>query len=344
MAGVQGESTDTGTDDSAEIGKFTGFSVKDGEVQEAPKKSGGVAQGLETPAQKAAAAKAAAAAKGNDDDDEGTEKPDKTEQHKSAQDRINKAVAKQRNAERERDDLRTGNDALTKRLDALEARLSAGTATPAQRQEAKAQAAKVDGEPKAEEYEFGEADIKFIRDTARWEVKQELAEQAAAKKQDKKAKEQSNEQQETGKAWATFFAAGAEKFGDDYEDTVRNEDLKVGPTLAALLLDSLNGVDIAFDIASDPELGKKVSAMTVARQAAWFGSYEETNYPSPSGDAEEEDEEKVAKPAPKAPPSKPISRAPKPPVHKNRGGGSSESASADTDDFAAFERMAKTQR
>lgn len=320
--------------------KFTGAATHDGEPLPATaKQTEGKAKGV-TPSKAAREAAATKTAKKDEPEgDEGEEGDGETVAAtpavKSAQDRINKAVAKQRIAERER-------DALTKRLDAMEARLNAPAAkTPLQQQAA----AKEGAEPKPEDYTYGEADVKFIRDTARWEVRQELAESKAKEAKTVQTQQLTAAQTAAVKALDDFYAKGTTEFGDDFRDAVTSEDIKITQSLAELLLDSDHGVDIAWDIASDPDLGKKVSAMTASRQAAWFGSYEEQNYSSDSEGAEEEEEEAVttvAKPAS----TKPTSRAPKPPVHKNRGGGKTETnVSGDTNDFAAFERQAlKAQR
>lgn len=324
--------------DAVEINKFAGESYEDGKKVTKEVKTGKEAPAkFQTPAQKAAAAAAETGAADEDDDDDDApavkQKPSKT-----VQQRIDIAVAKQRQAERDR-------DAATTKYSALEARLAAleKGKTPSQQQQSKV--IDPDKEPDPENYDFGEADTKFIKDLARWEVKQELK---ADKNKDALAKQSDEQKAANDKAQKSldkFFAAGSEKFGEDFQDKVTSEDIKISPMLAKLMLDSENGVDIAFDIASDAKLAKKVSAMSgdPARQAAWFGSYEDQHYSSDTADAEDEDEDEDETPPVKT--SKPaVSRAPKPPAHKNRGGGSSESQSAATSDFAAFERMATKQR
>lgn len=347
MSDKNGEATVDTT--SEELGKFTGFAVHDGEtIKPEAKQTGGKAQGVEktTPAKAAAATKAAPTKRGSDDeddagDDDDTVAPAAEQRAKSAQDRINKAVAKQRSAERER-------DAATARFTSLESRLAAiegGRATPAaqtaQTPSQRAAVSQQDPEPDVAKYEYGEADAKYIRDLARWEVRQELAAAETRKTQQAQQQQLTTEQQKEQKQRDDFFAKGAAKFGDDFESIVGNESIKIALPLYLLLLDSDNGTDIAFDIASDPDLGKKVSAMTPARQAAWFGSYEEANYSSDTADADGETEEEET---PVVKPSKPISKAPPPPKHKNKGGGKSETTTADTNDFAAFEAMASKQR
>lgn len=347
MAGVN-QSTSGGTNetpegqnaldmDAAEINKFAGEAYEDGKPvsTQTPKNGKEAAAKPQTPAQKAAAI---AAAK-DEDGDEGTDdnaaevKTHKTD--KTIQQRINIAVGKQRQAERDRDAANTRYSALEARL----AKLEGGGQTPAQ----KAQTAKdPNAEPDPKDFPYGEADEAYIRAVARYEVRQELKDQQESGKKEQLTAAQKAENEATKAAIGKFFEAGAKKFGDDYQEKVSDENIKISPTLVKLLLDSDNGVDIAFDITADADLAKKVSAMTPERQAAWFGSYEDQHYSSDTADADEEDDE-GEKPEVKTP-SKPVSRAPKPPVHKNRGGGSSEAVTAATSDFAAFERMATKQR
>lgn len=349
MAGLNDNNTSGGTnedvgnamDDAAELNKFSGEVYEDGKkVSEQESKTGKEApQKFQTPSQKAAAAAAAGGTKTTDEgeeDEDGEVKPN-TSKDPTIQKRINIAVGKQRQAERER-------DAANAKFTAMEARLAALEKTPAQ----KATEAKVkdpNKAPVADDYDYGEADIEFIKDTVRYETRKELG---AVKETETKVAQTAAQKANEAAAQAElnkFFAAGKEKFGDDYEEKVTSEDMKITPQLAKLLLDSKNGIDIAFDLTADPKLAAKVSALAgdPVKQAAWFGSYEDKYYPSDTADADE-DEDEGTKPEVKTPTSKPISRAPKPPEHKNRGGGSSEAATASTSDFAAFERMATAKR
>lgn len=348
MAGLNDNDTKGGTnedvgnamDDAAELNKFAGESYEDGKkVSEQESKTGKEAPAkFQTPAQKAAAAAAAGGTKDADEDDgEGDDDaPAGKAKDPTIQKRINIAVGKQRQAERER-------DAANAKFTAMEARLAALEKTPAQ----KAASEKVkdpNKAPVAEDYDYGEADLNFIKDTVRYETRKELG---AVKENETKTQQtaaQKVAQDNAQKELDTFFANGAVKFGEDFQEKVTSEDMKITPQLAKLLLDSKNGIDIAFDLTADTKLAAKVSALAgdPAKQAAWFGSYEDKYYPSDTADADEdedEDEAPVVKPT-----SKPISKAPKPPAHKNRGGGSSEAATASTSDFAAFERMATSKR
>lgn len=355
MAGVN-QSTSGGTNetnegqnaldmDAAEINKFAGESYEDGKVitTQTPKTGKEVAAKPQTPSQKAAATAAAKGAEVDDDDgdDDDTGADKRTPDHKSAQARINIAVGKQRQAERERD----ASTASFKALEARLAKLEAGGGTPAQ-QAAAAKVIDPNAEPDPANYDYGEADLKYVRDLARYETRKELG---AIKETEKKQELTAAQQQanaDATKALDKFFKAGTTKFGENYKEMVSNDDIKITPQLVKLMLDSDNGVDIAFDLASDEKLAAKVSALAGSpdKQAAWFGAYEAQHYSSDTADADEDEDGKEEEiPAAKVA-SKPVSKAPKPPVHKNRGGGSSEAASASTSDFAAFERMANAKR
>lgn len=352
MAGVN-QSTEGGTNetaegqnaldmDAAEINKFAGEVYEDGKkVSSQEAKTGKETPAkTQTPAQKAAAA-AAAAKDGEDEDeheDDGAETKQNGPRDPTIQKRINIAVGKQRQAERERDAATANYKALEARLAKLEA---GGGKTPAQQA---TEQKDPNAEPSPDDYDFGEADVKYIKDLAKWEVRQELKAQKTGAEKEQLTAAQRAQNDAAQKSLDKFFKAGAAKFGEDYQEKVSDESIKISPTLAKLLLDSDNGVDIAFDITADANLAKKVSAMTPERQAAWFGSYEDQHYSSDTADADEDELDEDEKPEVKVTASKPVSKAPKPPNHKNRGGGSSESATAATSDFAAFERMASKQR
>ncbi len=316
------ETNDNSLSPEADLASFKGFATKDGEVI-APKAD----KTADKPVKTAPAADkvAARADSSDDDDDSGAD-----QRHKSAQDRINKAVGRQRAAERERDRLAAENATTKARIDALEARLNGGS-----QQQQTQQRAKVDpNAPNPADYEYGEADIKFIRDLTAYEVRKELAADKETQSKSQQTQEQARQQAALIKARDKFLAAGETKYGADFEDLVTIDELKISPTLAQLLLDSDVGVDIAYELASDPDEAKKVSAMAPHRQAAWFGR-KETEFSSESSDADEEDDNpSVVK----------TTKAPKPPTLKNRGGGSSQPISAATNDFAAFERMASKQK
>lgn len=340
-SGVEAGDTDNNAlnNDAKELAKFTGEVYQDGVKQAPAAKAPAAGAKAQTPAQKAAAAAAeSAGTDADDDDDDGDDEATKRDRSRTTQARINKAIGKQRQAERDRDAANARYTAMEQRLAKLE-----GGKTQQQTKQVDP-----DAEPKAEDYDYGEADLKYIKDLAKYETRQELKNQKEKGVKDEQTAAQKAAAVAVDKAFKAFFDAGTEKFGENFHAQVSDESIKITQPLAALLLDSEHGIDIAFDISSDAALAKKVSAMSPERQAAWFGSYEEQHYSSDTADADDDDEgdeEPVtpAKPA-KAATSKPISQAPKPPAHKNRGGGSSEQVSGSTSDFAAFERMALAKR
>lgn len=299
-----------------------GFATKDGEVTSRGGKP------VEAPARQAAqpAVKAKAPAEG--DDQAQGQAGDDSQRHKSAQARIDRAVGRQREAERER-------DALRSRLDAIEARLNGnGHAQQPQQQQRQAP---TDGAPDVTKYEYGELDARYIRDLARYEARQEFqAQQENVKRQDTSAAQERANAEWRAKA-DEFRDSGIDKY-DDFEELVLDNSLPLTQTLAELFFDSKHGVDIAYEYAQDPQEAKRISAMSPARQAAWFGR-KEAEYSSESPDADDD-----AQAHEQAPRSRKTTQAPPPPKSRTRGSGGQQEASGATTDFAQFERMASKRQ
>jgi hypothetical protein len=284
------------------------------------------AAGHELTDEEVAAAVAAATAKKN---------PQAAKPKKTLQDRINAATRKQRTAERER-------DALAARVAALEA---GGKPAPLTTPE-KGSKDDPDTSPDPTKFEYGEMDSGYIRALARFETRQEIA--ANQKKQNET--QLTAKEQEAAEKFATqkaaFEEAGSEKY-DDFADVVMDNTFsKTNPSgwplsdvLGAMLLDSEQGPDIAYMLASDIKLAKEVFGKSPARQAAWFG-VEEAKRSAGSGATEDKPDAaaEAAKPGTKV-----VSKAPTP-ITRARGQGSNSSVPGSTTDFAAFEAVAMGRR
>lgn len=311
-----------------EAADFQGFSTKDGE-RAAPAAKPAAAP-VAKPASQEAPAPADSTTNGETDDTLDDGDPKAQQRHRSAQVRISKAVAAQRTAERERDLAFQHTTLLEQRLAALEAQMkgaapgvkpAAGTVDP-------------DKEPVADDYEAGEFDPKYHRDLAAYAARQEFDRLERQRTANAGTEKQQATQAEFRGKLDKFFAKGENDIGEDFRDAVSDKSLKITETLAQLLVDSDVGPQIAYAMATDPEQAAKVSAMSAARQAAWFGR-QEAELSSGEGDADGT--------ATQASAVKP-SRAARPLRDISHGAGSAAPVTPSTTDFAAFERMAMTPK
>lgn len=305
-----------------DISKFKGFSVLDGQVVE------------DKPAATDKKASKAAAEQSEDDEDgDEDEAPVEVKPKRSPQERINKAVASQRAAERERDAATASVKALMDRLDALEKGVLPKTETKP----------KVDPDaPDPADFTYGELDAQYLRAVARYETKKTLEEDRAATK----AKETEAENTKSKKFYedrlANITKLGSAKY-DDFQETVIDAasagEFPLGRQMTAMVFESDFGHDIAYILANDLELAKKVDAMTPAKQAVWFGR-QEAKLEDEASETQDEDEEDEPAPKRQALPSRKVSQAPAPLRYKGKGGGGNTGTSPDTPDFAKFEAMA----
>ena len=311
-------------DPAAEMAAFIASASKDGTPAE-PK---------EPKPEKAAPFKAAKPAEPEADESE-DEQGEAKEAKNPVQDRINKAVGRQRAAER-------ATEAATAQVKALEARLEAleKGLTPA-----KAESKVVDEAPDPAKFTYGELDPKYIAALARYETKLAYAEAQAentkAQQAEKQTAAQTEAQKHVNERLADISAKGAAKYGDDFQETViegiqRNE-WPLSQTLAELLLESDFGHDIAYELASDLELAKKVYGMIPGKQAAWFGRQEakdEDEAPEPEGEERKAPAVSLAK----VPATRTLSKAPPPLSYRTKGAVAATPAGNPTNDFAEFER------
>lgn len=304
--------------------KFLGFATKDGERINSPaqQQADGEKKGGEDKA------KVSDKAKEPDDGEEG-EESESDRRHRSAQERINKAIGRQRAAERRA-------AALEQRLAVLEAQVRAGAAAHAQANGAGRQAEERPPNPK--DYQYGELDAQYIRDLARFETRQEMKAVQNNSKQEEDKASNTKAQQEFQARLEAFYHKGLD-IADDFEDVVSDPGLKISPVLGELILESEYGPQIAYAMASDPKEAKAVSAMSPARQAAWFGQ-KEAELSSESSDAGEPSGQQ--RPPNRNSPK--TTQAPPPPRTKPRGSGEAQQVSPATTDFKQFERLAMKQQ
>lgn len=267
------------------------------EKQEEPKKDDTAAKEPEKQAEGEAQQEADADAKDGDD-----KKP-------TVQDRINKAVKEQREAERRA-------LALERRLEELEAKL---------KPKAEDEAPQEDAAPKPDDFEYGELDPAYTKALARYEARQEFAElrkkDAEERQAEAAAREQTQRLEDMKSRVTKLVEDGSGKY-DDFAERVNDPNLPVSQELAAMVLESEAAVDIAYELAADPKALRALQAKGVVAMAREVARLE-AKY------ATKKDDEK-----PK------VTKAPDPPKHMARGAGGRFAVDGSTEDFAAFEAKA----
>lgn len=223
---------------------------------------------------------------------------------KTVQQRIDELTAKAREAERREAEAR----AELERLKKPEAKAEEGDKPK-------------DGPPDPNDYEFGEVDVKFITDTARYEARQEYARQAeegrvveAISKLDAK--------------WETNKAAAAERYPDFDDKVTASASRGEWPCplpVSLAIKDSEVGADVAYHLATHVDEAKALAGMHPLEQARAFGRLEARFLNREQGERK-------------------TTSAPPPPDNRVRGAGGKFAVSADTPDFAAFERAEKARQ
>lgn len=233
---------------------------------------------------------------------------------RSAQDRIDQAVKRQREAERRASDLES-------RLSALE-RGEKKELTPA------TEPAKDNKAPKAEDYEFGQLDDAYIADKVSFETQKAIAAHEATQVESRQRDAAVREAQEFADNARSMYEKGVEKYEDfqDLIDDVKADDWPLSETMARLLVKSDVGADIAYHLYKHPKEAKEVAGKAIMDQAAHFGRLEARF---------------SAKAAPKSDIKPPKLQAP---VQQPRGAGGQFSVAPDTSDFSAFEAMAMAKK
>ncbi|MEO8128355.1 MAG: hypothetical protein ABI822_14740 [Bryobacteraceae bacterium] len=252
---------------------------------------------------------------------------------KTAQERINEITRARREAERATETEKRRADAAEQRARDLETRLNA----PPKKDEA-AKKADVEDDPtapKPDDYEYGELDSRYIRAIAGHEAERKFAELRSADTQEREQRALQEKQSAAREQFEVMISSGAKKHEDFYEKVVIGSESGSWPlseTLGELIMESDAGNDIAYHLATNPEEADRVYRSSPVEQARYFGRMESkfsAGQAAASGDASG----KSAPRTPKAPP----------PVDTARGAGGQFHATADTDDFAAFEARATTK-
>lgn len=276
---------------------------------------------------------------------------------KDVNSRMGELTRLRREAERREETTRRENDDLRRRLDALERGEKPATLTNGNKG---GRTVSQDGKPDptdTEKYQYGELDAKYIADLARFETLQAIEEREQGKTKEQKDQQDAAASVAFKEAVTAFEEAGLEQF-DDFEEVViatYNLD-KTDPgfwplsqTMAELIFESDHGPAIAYNLASDPKEARRIAALPLARQAAWFGVQEAKLSAGSAASSKANTDDGVTKPQAEAGTKRQLpqprtgqareSKAPLP-LTKLNGAGGNRVPSAATTDFAAFEAMA----
>lgn len=183
-------------------------------------------------------------------------------------------------------------------------------------------------EPDPETYKYGELDENYRTDRAKYEAKMEiLQDQAKARFKVEAAALEAN--------WTKNLAGAVTRYPDFNEVVVKGAEEKkwpCTPVVSVAIKNSEFGPDIAYELASNPAEAERISKLSWLEQAREFGALEERQRTKAATAKAERDATNVA--------ARRISKAPTPPKKQVRGKGGKFRTPADTDDFAAFEKLA----
>lgn len=257
------------------------------------------------------------------DTDEGAEAPEEVTEEgqqpseekkgKSAQERIDEVTATAREAERlaaERERMLNDPAELQRRLDALNG--------GAKNEEGGEPSELLEGEPDPKDYQYGELDKEFIKDSAAFHARAEFQRQEAVRNL-------TTEFENIDAAYEERAEKAVERYPDFEEKVVKsaqgpNPTWKSTPVMALAMKTSEVGPDVAYYLASNPAESERIAGLSPLEQAREMGRL----------DGRFMYQEK--------PPVKKVSSAPPPPSQVNRGGGGKFKPAADTDDFTAFDK------
>lgn len=166
-----------------------------------------------------------------------------------------------------------------------------------------------DPAPKPDDYEFGEADSKYIAEFARWNARQEF-------RSERQREQLHAELNAVEDGWKTNVAA--EDIAADYPDFDKvvtqgaaNETWDCTPLMALAIKSSPVGPDVAYHLASNPAEAKRIASMIPVEQAWELGRLE----------GEKHAMRKAKRAGTPAPAAKVSSSAPPPPDKRSRGAG-----------------------
>lgn len=235
-------------------------------------------------------------------------KPEAKPEGASVEERIGELTAARREAERVAAEARREADDLRRRYE------------PAPQPEGQ------NGEDQAPDptkYEYGEADPKFIADTARFHAREEFAQQT--QQAEVRAQIADMEAQWTGKIADPEVVTKYPDFDEKVTKGAEAGSWDCSPLMAIGIKQSSVGPDVAYHLATNPADATRISKLTPMEQALEFGRLEGRFMAAP----------KTATTPPVTP-----SKAPPPPAARARGAGGQFAVASDTDDFASFDKMA----
>lgn len=254
------------------------------------------------------------------------EQPPAVKTKKSPQERINEITRARREAERRAEAAERERDDLKRRLQEPPKKEEPAPAKKTAVEEVDPKA------PKPEDFEFGELDPRYIRAIAGHEADRRFAELRKEDADARETRELEDRQEAAREQFETMIERGSKVHEDFYEKVVigaENGQWPLSKELGELALASEVGNDVLYHLASNPREADQVFRSSPVEQARYFGrmeaklSAERTAAPGKD----------TGKPAPKLP------KAPAP-IDTARGAGGQSNATADTEDFAAFEARA----
>ena len=214
---------------------------------------------------------------------------------KTAQERIDELTRARREAEREAEHWRT---------------LAMQTRQP----EARPEPPKGDTEPDPSQYEYGESDLRYVKDLARYEARQEFRRQAEEEAAARQARE-------IEQGFAQRQEAAAAKYEDYHRvviDGANRGTWACTPVMADAIKTSEAGPDVAYHLAKNPTEARRIAALSPIAQVRELTRLEV---------------KLTAAPQPRTATSAPE------PAPQARGAGGKFTVSPDTSDFAAFDKQ-----
>jgi len=267
-----------------------------------------------------AEAEAEEGADDNDGDEGADDDENRSKSKRTAQERINELTRLRREAEREAAATKAELEELRSKYEPPEPE----TVAPKE-----GEAEEGDGAPKPDDYTYGELDPAYIRAITKYETEREFTRLTKERETQDAVEREYRDIQD--KFQNKIIPSGTEKHEDFHEVVVMGAEegkWALSEVMGKMLVDSEVGDDIAYHLASNPDEALDVSRQSPVDQARYFGKME-AKFSAARTAAPVKSE---AKP-PKAPP----------PVTPARGADGKFLPSADSDDFAAFERRARQE-
>jgi hypothetical protein len=249
----------------------------------------------------------------------------------------------------------------SQRVDILTARLREAERRAAEAESRSAAAPAKADEPTAPDpndakYEFGEADPQYIKDSALFEVRKEIADER--RKERETAEAQGKKAEVAGKiseGMANIEKGGPEKYEDFEAKIAEAVEARGGEPLPPLvsigIAVSPAGLDIAYKLATDEAAAAKLEKLATTNPQAAAVAFGELE-----GEFTENDDDldladpldmarmlgrmkaRLAGKGGQSPVERKLTKAPNPAEHRARGGTGQFEVGDDTEDFAAFER------